>query len=752
MLELIEHSLDLNLQSNYLRIRFQGLAILEGTSIHETKSNVVILVSTISSVHKLVLPHPARQNDLASIGVSGNNPVSSIFMEANLSWLRESSSYEVNSSIATNVTLPLTAASALSADGTEALFALANPGNITLIKMGPSPGPITTQTLQPASNLSRLLSGYLPNVLRSSSTQESEDTSASIAFLPVADDILVVALSKGLKLRMWSSKTNECRLDQDLIEYFGDKSTKQLGAFHRLRWCKDGNDFKLAVFSSFGRSRSFLLLNLQTIPQMRIVFQSSLTAEHSRLIDFSVTSTHIYALWSSSNGEFHLQFSETSRENWQAVALEPSVEPDVEYDETITDPKQAYLQAIFKPGSFSISTLSKALQAFDRTNSNRRRRPADIKEDIIAAIEAEIQEQLADAGDLTEEEFLELSAKCWAQFYAYVVQYHMKRPIPVGLLIDEATGFHCLLKKGMISLLRPLDLVESFVLHRGRRWDQQPYQGVSQLFSQQSVSSGVMALLEVPFDKEPKSCLVPDENFFLQVLSLVNDVLTAEQTKRFDILMSQLQSADQIAYQFADELLQDDSLHLVTTIQMAMSNVDICLALSALLQHLSVAMGDETARMIETNLPGVNKSPFRLLFHGALGLGALSESSRQMADMRYLHFPMFESDTLNCLHHLRLQVCRDILIVQQLLILGQRKVQVTPEDAETIRSEFLPRFVPLAHAYYALSWLCHYPAQIASSALVEQNIRAMAVLGFKKPSESYSRFYHFCYRLLNVQS
>jgi hypothetical protein len=47
ILELVEHSLDLNLQSNSLRIRFQGLAILEGTSVHETKNNVVILVNNL---------------------------------------------------------------------------------------------------------------------------------------------------------------------------------------------------------------------------------------------------------------------------------------------------------------------------------------------------------------------------------------------------------------------------------------------------------------------------------------------------------------------------------------------------------------------------------------------------------------------------------------------------------------------------------------------------------------------------------
>lgn len=81
--------------------------------------------------------------------------------------------------------------------------------------------------------------------------------------------------------------------------------------------------------------------------------------------------------------------------------------------------------------------------------------------------------------------------------------------------------------------------------------------------------------------------------------------------------------------------------------------------------------------------------------------------------------------------------------MQQLLILAQKKLQLSAEDAETIRSEFLPRTVPLSHAYYALSWLCQCPAQIVSNSLMEQNIRTMALLGFKKSQESYGEIHHY---------
>lgn len=102
--------------------------------------------------------------------------------------------------------------------------------------------------------------------------------------------------------------------------------------------------------------------------------------------------------------------------------------------------------------------------------------------------------------------------------------------------------------------------------------------------------------------------------------------------KRFDTSMFQLQSADLIARLIAGELLESDSLHLLNAIQMTLSSTDVCMALSILLQQLSVGMSGVDTRL--SDIVYNNKSPFRLLFNGALGLGALAESSRQMADLR----------------------------------------------------------------------------------------------------------------------
>lgn len=60
VLELVEHSLDINLANCRVRYKFTDTPILDGISIHETVNSVVILIVTVSSVHKLSFSHPDK--------------------------------------------------------------------------------------------------------------------------------------------------------------------------------------------------------------------------------------------------------------------------------------------------------------------------------------------------------------------------------------------------------------------------------------------------------------------------------------------------------------------------------------------------------------------------------------------------------------------------------------------------------------------------------------------------------------------
>lgn len=59
--QLIEQSLDTNLLNNAVKLKFTHCAVLPaGVNIQETLNNVIILIATNQSVHRMVLPHPTR--------------------------------------------------------------------------------------------------------------------------------------------------------------------------------------------------------------------------------------------------------------------------------------------------------------------------------------------------------------------------------------------------------------------------------------------------------------------------------------------------------------------------------------------------------------------------------------------------------------------------------------------------------------------------------------------------------------------
>ena len=58
VLELVEVCLDFDLQGNQLRVRFNGSPIVN-VSVQETCRDVVFLVTTSNSVHRLAFTHPA---------------------------------------------------------------------------------------------------------------------------------------------------------------------------------------------------------------------------------------------------------------------------------------------------------------------------------------------------------------------------------------------------------------------------------------------------------------------------------------------------------------------------------------------------------------------------------------------------------------------------------------------------------------------------------------------------------------------
>jgi hypothetical protein len=94
------------------------------------------------------------------------------------------------------------------------------------------------------------------------------------------------------------------------------------------------------------------------------------------LVDYRATSSHLFALWTTPNGDPVLRFSTfncsttDSTTGWSGVVLEAPLDPeflpgggggDGQGPREEVDPRQAYLQQLFHPGRFSMHTLARAV-------------------------------------------------------------------------------------------------------------------------------------------------------------------------------------------------------------------------------------------------------------------------------------------------------------------------------------------------------------------------------------------------------
>ena len=309
-LELIETSLDWDLRKNRVKYRFQDTPVLSGVSIHETYHHVVILVATVSSVHKLRFPHPrmVHKQDLAQ-----NHPeedIPSIFAEATSASPKEHFHVLSASGVAP---LPHASASWLDRDE-EAIFALANDkaeAGITLIKLGNLKGIYTVDSLKISSYLGRLWDNIGGILSASSKSQEGHDAVLSLAIHPIQNDVYIFALCKDHRLRMWLTSSRECVMTADLVGHqkqgsSGQVQAQMLGAqSHMLKKvASHQSGFALAAFLCFSDHSEFCVFRPVRIDgQFSLKHIATVYSPEYDLIDFSVTDNgRIVALWTNPDG------------------------------------------------------------------------------------------------------------------------------------------------------------------------------------------------------------------------------------------------------------------------------------------------------------------------------------------------------------------------------------------------------------------------------------------------------------------
>lgn len=402
----------------------------------------------------------------------------------------------------------------------------------------------------------------------------------------------------------------------------------------------------------------------------------------SDLVDFEVSETKIWALWSNAEAEFNISNYSLTRDsgfNWVPAAMEPP--PDrfslSNVNDATLDPREAYCAYIFHPGKFDRFVISKALAMFRRNNVilDDEMTFRNLKERVCQAIEAEIQNEIKDY-DITDDEYLEISARLWERFYTSCEQYHLKATTPVGLVILESVDVVCVVKKTTFSLLRPCEILEHLILI-GEDVDSDTI--VNNYYSENQAEGedlinlvGILALLEkwlpdeikIEFDKKLHQLEMPA----VLISSLVDEITSSDRDR---------------------EILPRNFMMILNQKLQSISN--LIAPMQTLLNDLQIDKGDPETVQNYLELSKSSKLVFKIgnLFGSSIGISLLSETVRQMSLIRF-----------TC--------CRNLMIFQKLLI-DTFTLSLPPEVLETIRSQFMPNTGIYLQSYYTMVWIAETP-------------------------------------------
>ncbi|XP_030417818.1 nuclear pore complex protein Nup160 isoform X1 [Gopherus evgoodei] len=687
-LELVEESLDINLLNNAIRLKIQNCSLLPGgVHVCETQNLIIILILTNQTVHRLVLPHPARmyRSELITEG-----QMQSVFTDIGKVNFRDPSNYHMIPSIPGLASNSTASAAWLSSDG-EALFALPSAsGGIFVLKLPPHDGHgiVSVVELKQSSVMQRLLTGWMPTAIRGD--QGPSDLPVSLSVHCLEHDAFLFALCQDHKLRMWSYKDQMCLMVADLLEFVPVNKDLRLaaGTGHRLRLAYSQSlGLYLGVYMHAPKRGQFCVFQLVSTESNRYSLDhiSSLFTSQEMLVDFALTPAEIWALWHDDENQTivkYINFEQNIAGQWNQVFVQPLPEEEVTIRDD-QDPRETYLESLFMPGRFTNAALLKALQIFSRGGERIMDLTWDeLKKEVTLAVENELQGSVTEY-EVSQEEFRQLQVEFWSKFYACCLQYQEALSCPLALHLNPYTNMVCLLKKGFLSFLVPCSLVDHLYLlpdaHLLTEDD-------STIFDDLEMSRDVV-------------CLV-------QCLRLIGESISMEMAFIMEMACSRLQPPEKAAEQILEDLIANDTENVMEDIHSKLQEIRNPIhAIGVLIREMDYEMELEMERAQPLNV----RMNLSQLYGSGTAVTVVCRGVCKMATTRFL-------------------ICRDLLILQQLLLrLGDAMILGGGQLFQS-QQDLLHRTSPLLLSYYLISWASQCLASDVPVDTLESNLQHLSVL------------------------
>ncbi|XKL59635.1 hypothetical protein PGB90_000651 [Kerria lacca] len=455
ILEVIEHSLDINLCGNQIRYKFQDAPILNGITIHERGSMVIMLVPTVSSVHRLTFLHPSfeRSNDLRSL---------SIFSDFTVENLCNPTTYHLFN---TMPNLPHTATSGLT-DDDDAIFCLAlNNNSILLIRLQHLTGIGTCHYLKQDSGGRGFFSGITEVFLGGKSTDENN--TISMALERHEENVFLFALNRTGQLRIWC-----CNKLQSICEYDFSLSN-QLSVSsqnHILRKKWNGKNLILVLYLSLLDCSQLIVLHPRLQDNSIIIDSEPYTyiaPNHADLIEMTVECDGevIWCIWRSlDNGEITVSALSVNSGKWSLCIKDDKIGTLDNYIRLGITPREHYLSLIFHPGMFSLADISKVLSIYKGTPQlDLPPTKSELRSKVCIAVETEIQTEALEY-ELSDEDYVDISERCWNKFYLNCVQYQETGKVVNNLFWLPSASLLVVISKTNLSFFRSVEVLEESLL------------------------------------------------------------------------------------------------------------------------------------------------------------------------------------------------------------------------------------------------------------------------------------------------
>lgn len=303
------------------------------------------------------------------------------------------------------------------------------------------------------------------------------------------------------------------------------------------------------------------------------------------------------------------------------------------------------------------------------------------------------------AAELSAEEYTTLELESWRNLHSYCLQYHIAENKPLGLFVDQKTGFKGIIKKANIEFPIKSDPLDDIIINSmfENRYDlslvccDDPSIEPSFAVLLKSVNLINQALTEddlILFE----ACLLRGDETIIGVESIIDNSL---------ILSSDPSSPNGEPLKHAFDSIFTKAPQLLEAISVAIRTMELLLKESnqdqSVLYSSSQAISPIYSHFLSSNR----------------GINLLSESVRHMTRTKY-------------------NFCRDLLLFQSFVTKLRNKDNL--EVIEKITSNTIPLTIELLNAFHLMTWICETPMTVGTGGPVGSDdcVAHLSILGLNE--------------------